>query len=275
MFTVARVLLLWLVVLLCANCARALEAEQAVVEDESVLSRPARAPEITVAYGTEPEQIADIRYGKNAPEHRPLVVLIHGGFWRPAYDRRHTGPMSAALADAGWTVATIEYRRVPGKPDLTLQDVSRAVETLPSLVKRHNGNVVLIGHSAGGHLVLFAAASLENSSIAGVLALAPVADLQLSQQRELGNGAVLAFLGLDAKERKDADPKLLPSPQARVVIVHGALDEIVPLEISRSYVASHPRARLAEVAGAGHFAVIDPASAAWPQFTRELSALSN
>jgi len=262
-------------VLSCANCARALETEQAVAEDESVLSRPARAPDTTVAYGSGPEQIADIRYGKNDAEHRPLVVLIHGGFWRPAYDRKHTGPMSAALADAGWTVATIEYRRVPGKPDLTLQDVRGAVETLPSLVKRHNGKAILIGHSAGGHLVLWAAATTGNSSIAGVLALAPAADLQLSQQRDLGNGAVLAFLGVDARERKDADPKLLPTPQASVVIVHGVLDEIVPLEISRSYLASHARARLVEVPGAAHFAVIDPASAAWPQVIRELSALSN
>ena len=66
-------------------------------EDLSVLTRKANPPDLTVAYGSEPDQIADIRYGKRGAQ-LPLVVLIHGGFWKPEYDREHTEAMSSALA---------------------------------------------------------------------------------------------------------------------------------------------------------------------------------
>lgn len=245
-----------------------------LAEDESVLARPAAAPDMSVAYAAGAESVADIRFGKGTPERRPLVVLIHGGFWRPAYDRAHVGPMSVALAGAGSTVATIEYRRIPGRADDTLQDVGRAVEALPALAGRHNGQVVLIGHSAGGHLALWAGATSSDPRIVGVLALAPAADLQLSQERNLGSGAVRAFLGVAAQERRDVDPKLLPTPNAAVTIVHGEMDDIVPLEISRSYVAAHRETRLVPLPATGHFAVIDPLSAAWSIVVAELARFS-
>lgn len=240
-------------------------------EDESVYSRTAAQPDETVAYGSGSEQIADLRFGGEGAERRPLVMVVHGGFWRPQWDRAHAGPQSAALASAGWTVATIEYRRVPGQPDLTLDDVSRAVVSVPALAKHHNGKVVLIGHSAGGHLVLWAGAKNVSPGIAGVIALAPAADLRLSQQRDLGNGAALAFLGVDATERPDVDPKVLPTPRMPVTIIQGALDDTVPPEIARSYVATHRSVRLIELPGAGHAAVIDPLSRAWPTVIEELS----
>ncbi len=245
-----------------------------MVEDESVLTRSSAAPDTMLAYATTEGAVADIRYGTSGAERRPLVIVIHGGFWRPAYDRAHAGPMSDALAKAGWTVATIEYRRIPGKPDLTLQDVRDAVSALPALATRHNGKAILIGHSAGGHLVLWSAATIDSPSLAGVVALAPAADLQLAQKLNLGRGAVLAFLAADAQTRPDADPKLLATPRAPTAIVHGALDDTVPPEVSRSYLASHRDVRYVEVPDAGHMAVIDPLSRAWPTVVAELRRLS-
>jgi pimeloyl-ACP methyl ester carboxylesterase len=163
---------------------------------------------------------------------------------------------------------------VPGQPDLTLQDVRRAVEALPGLVQRHNDRTVLIGHSAGGHLVLWAATSGPATNVIGVLALAPAADLVLSHERNLGDGAVAAFLGVPPQARPDADPARLPSPEAAVTIVHGELDDVVPVEISRSYVAHHPDTRLVELPGAAHFAVIDPLSTGWKTVVTELKGLS-
>ena len=86
----------------------------AFVDDRSVLTRAVAPPDTTVSYGAMPEHVADVRFGDERAIHRPLVVIVHGGFWRPTIDRAHTGPMAVALAERGWTVAAIEYRRVPG-----------------------------------------------------------------------------------------------------------------------------------------------------------------
>ena len=264
-----------IVVSLLGACAQlTAKPEVPVVEDQSVLSRQASAPDRTIAYGDAPEQIADVRFGEGTPEQRPLLVLIHGGFWRPAYDRAHIGPMSDGLAAAGWTVATIEYRRVPGRPDLTLGDVGTAVESLPALTERHNGKAILIGHSAGGHLVLWAGATHPRAALAGIVALAPVADLRLGQARNLGNGAVRAFLGVDAQQRADADPIRLPAPAAAVTIVHGEIDDTVPIEVGRAYAGVHPTTRLVALPDTGHYEVIDPLSWVWPSVLAELERLA-
>ncbi|HEX7114222.1 MAG TPA: alpha/beta hydrolase [Steroidobacter sp.] len=239
-------------------------------EDTSILTRPGRPPDVTVAYGEEADELADVRYGSGLPERQPLIMLVHGGYWRPTYDRHHTNAMSTALSGAGWTVASLEYRRIPGNPDATLQDVSRAVERLPSLVQRHNGKVVLIGHSAGGHLVIWAGATTPSRQLVGILALAPVADLGLADKLNLGDGAVRLFLGTEARLRSDADPQLLRTPRAPVTIIHGETDDTVPLEVSRSYANAHPGTRLVALPGVGHFPVIDPKTKAWESVMSEL-----
>jgi acetyl esterase/lipase len=227
-----------------------------------------------VSYGSHPDHIADVRYGAAGATERPLILLIHGGFWRPQYDRTHTGPMAEAIADAGFTVASVEYRRVPGDPDKTLGDVSAALAELPTLLGNHNGKVVLIGHSAGGHLVLWLSAVRRSPALHGALALAPAADLQLAHDLNLGDGAVALFLGAAPSTRKDVDPKQLPSPKTPTTILHGEKDVVVRLAVSGSYVATHPQVKLVRVAGVGHFAPIDPLSSTWPAVMSELEALA-
>lgn len=83
-------------------------------------------------------------------------MLLHGGFWRPEYDRAHTGPLANALAAAGHLVAIPEYRR-SGWPD-TFDDVAAALDLLAGpLPHPVTGHTTLVGHSAGGHLALWAA----------------------------------------------------------------------------------------------------------------------
>jgi len=244
-----------------------------MAEDLSVLTRVASPPDEVMAYGEEVDQVADLRFGDRRAAQRPLVLIVHGGFWRPQYDRAQTAPMAAALAAAGWTVAAVGYRRIPGVPDASVLDVAQALKRLPSRVARHNGRVVVIGHSAGGHLALLVAAKYATPSLLGALALAPAADLRMAHERALGDGAVMAFLGTRPEVRVDLDPRQLDSPDVATTIVHGANDAVMPLEISESYAAAHQNACLVRLAGCGHFALIDPISKEWPRVASELERI--
>ena len=244
-----------------------------MIEDLSVLTRPVRAPDHVLKYGDGADQLADVWHGGHDAEQRPLVMLLHGGFWRPQYDRSESASMAVALADAGWTVASAEYRRIPGDPDASLQDAAAALATLPGRIAQHNGRVIMIGNSAGGHLALWLAAQGASTALHGVIALAPIADLALAHADNLGRGAVRDFLGVEPALRADADPRLLPSPAVALTVIHGAADAVVPPAVSESYVAAHSTTRYVKLAGAGHFALIDPLSAAWPTVVRALERL--
>ena len=98
-----------------------------MAEDLSILTRTATPPDETLRYGPHPDQVADLRHGARGTQ-LPLVVVIHGGFWKPAYDRSHAQAMSAALAADGWSVVTLEYRRTPGQPQDTVQDIAAAFD---------------------------------------------------------------------------------------------------------------------------------------------------
>ncbi|MCA0145378.1 alpha/beta hydrolase [Blastococcus sp. LR1] len=241
-------------------------------EDRSVLSRPSAPLDAVLTYGPDADHVADVRYARDPSTDRPVLVFLHGGFWRPAIDRTNIRPMTEALAAAGWTTVAPEYRRVPGSPDLMIDDVHAAVRAVGEQFPGRP--VVLGGHSAGGHLALQAAATSEpRLAPHGVLALAPAADLRLAEELDLGDGAVSAFLGEAAADRPDLDPVRLPTPGGAVRIVHGVDDGIVPIEVGESYVRAHPAAVLVRVDG-GHFPVIDPLSAAWPAVLEALDDLA-
>jgi acetyl esterase/lipase len=230
--------------------------------DESVLVRASAPPDAVVPWGPGVDDVADVRLGA---DDRPLLLVLHGGFWRPAYDRSHLGPMTEALNAAGWTVAAPEYRRIPGDPDATVEDVRVALRVLPvELRGRHDGRVVVLGHSAGGHLALWAASGAPAAGLVATIGLAAVADLAAADRERLGSGAVAAFLGGPAVARADLDPARAVSAARPVTLVHGSRDAVVPVSQSRAYAAAHPGTDLVEVPEAGHYAVIDPLSAAWP-----------
>jgi pimeloyl-ACP methyl ester carboxylesterase len=165
-------------------------------------------------------------------------------------------------------VASIDYRREPGNPDSTATDVRDALDRLPDLMDLQAG-FVLAGHSAGGQLALWAAATFNPIRLRGVVALAPVADLLLADQLELDKTAVQDFLG--GGVRNDLDPTHLPAPIMPVTIVHGTADARVPIAVSESYVTAHPTARLVPVEGAGHYDLIDPQTGAWHHVTAEIT----
>jgi acetyl esterase/lipase len=177
-----------------------------------------------------------------------------------------------ALAAAGFATANIEYRRV-GEPGGgwpgTFDDVKRAVTFAREQTPQYGGDplrTVVLGHSAGGHLALWVAAEIPDLS--AVIGLAPVASLH----QTLSDNAVAGLMGGTPAQFPDrytyGDPAR-PTPVPRVLI-HGTADDIVPIALSCDYAAS---ARLIEIPGADHFAVIDPQHAAWHVLLREVTAL--
>src|SRR5262249_57836772 len=181
--------------------------------------------------------------------------------------------MSAALRNAGWPVAAIEYRRVMGRPDATLDDIRDALARVPGQLP--GAGIVVLGHSAGGHLALWLASACPPTDLVGTLALAPVADLKAAHSAGLSNGAVAEFLGGPPGGRPDLDPALLGQPSGAVTLIHGTDDTAVPPALSRSYAAAHPGARLLELPGTRHFELVAPASPAWSTVQSELERLGD
>ena len=267
-----------------------------------VLTRPAPPPDLTLRYGDGAEQVVDVRLPRRGAGRRPLVVVVHGGFWRAAYDRGHTGPQASALADAGYAVAVPEYRRV-GQPGGgwpgTFDDTAAWSDRLVDLVADGLGQdvvdperVVYVGHSAGGHLALWAASRhrLPETSawhrpaplpVRGVVALAGVCDLHLAAELHLSDGATQDLMGggpATVPERyAAADPSLLLPSGARSVLVHGVDDVNVPVSSSRAYEqrarAAGDPVELVELPGTGHFEVIDPLTTAWAAVTRAVRSM--
>jgi acetyl esterase/lipase len=260
------------------------------VDPRDVLTRAAAPPTLTIRYGEGADHVADVWLPQavDRPTPVPLVIVIHGGFWRAGYGRSIAAPMSVALRDDGYAVAAVEYRRTGagGGWPATTDDIRAAVETVPRLLgDRADGPTVLVGHSAGGHLALWAAAQATVPRLGGVVSLGGVCDLvradELALDRDGDDGAVATLLGgrsRDVPERyAAADPMQLPPPRVPVVLVHGVDDRIVPVELSRRY-AAYARAagaavELVELPGVEHFGPIDPLSAAWPAVRTAVAGL--
>lgn len=194
-------------------------------------------PDQTISYGDAIDQVIEFYNGTG-----PLVTLIHGGYWRPTHNREHMRALAAKLAENGFRVANIEYRRDPGSPEKLFQDVDAALSSL-------NGSIALIGFSVGGQLAL-----IGKSDAHKLILLAPITDLQRTNSENLGEGAVKIFFG-DC-ELKQFDP-MQKNYDQHLYIIHGDADDRVPLEHSRDF-ARAKGASLMEVTGADHFAMVDP-----------------
>ncbi|MEU1817967.1 alpha/beta hydrolase [Streptomyces roseifaciens] len=237
-------------------------------EEDALFGLAYVPPDETVSYGPHPCQVVDFHLP--AAPSGVRVTLLHGGFWREAYDRRHLAPLAAALAARGVEVALAEYRRVGTGPGggggwpQTLDDVIRAagVRLRPGRCFRH----VLAGHSAGGHLALCAAGGhVPPAGVDAVVAVAPVADLARARELRLSGGAVDGFLG--GGHHPEADPVLRGPARVPVTVLHGTADAEVPAALSRSYAAAaarHPGAdvTLRILPGVGHYAPVTPGTPA-------------
>lgn len=250
----------------------------------------------TLNYGTADAQVADLTIPAALGDSpSPVVVLIHGGYWRSGYDRTLEHDVAADLVEDGYVVWNIDYRAADGGGGWpgTFDDVAAAVDALPAALEDagiEQGRTAVVGHSAGGTLALWLAARPglpDDTPGTGpavvpdvVVSQAGVNDLERASATGAGSGAVDALLG--GRPDQVPDRYALASPIRQLplgvptLVITGADDLTVPVEQTELF------ARAAERAGdpvtevivpsEDHFAHLDPASTSWAETREFLSA---
>ena len=250
-----------------------------------------------IPYGDHPSQFGELRI-PDLSGLKPVVITIHGGFWQSKYGLEENDPLDVDLTSRGYATWNIEYRRVGedggGWPG-TFIDVIDAVNHLTQIEERFEldlSRVVILGHSAGGHLALWLASRMDKIHmdqinkmlrvpIQRVISLAGVSDLrkmwEIHEEKGISS-PVASFVGGSPREVSQryriASPIELLPLNVEQIIIHGELDRHVPVEMSIEY---HRRAseqgdkvRLIVLPEAEHFMVIDPSSSAWKSVTDAL-----
>ena len=249
-------------------------------------------------YGDHPSQYAELSVPPGTGM-LPVVVVVHGGFWRTSYGAELGRPLAADLVDKGWAALNVEYRRVGSSPTAggggwpaTGLDVAAAVDGLAEQGQRLAGGrldlsrVVGLGHSAGGQLVGWLAGRPRLAGadpqvrLSGVVAQAGVLDLVGGARAFLGGGAVEAFMDGGPDRRATAYGQA--SPLARLplrvpsVCVHGTADTTVPIGQSETFVAAARRlgdpAELQRFDG-DHLDLIDTRTQAWQWCVEALAGM--
>ena len=270
----------------------------AQLSQQDVARLPVAPADHRIAYGPDAMQFGDLRLPKGSGPH-PLAIIVHGGCWLAAFaDLQLMAPLSDALTRAGVATWNIEFRSVDqpggGWPN-TLLDVGSAVDYSRELAAQHPidlKRVVIVGHSAGGHLAQWAAGRhrlSENSalfsknalSVSGTIGLAAISDLQRYLHESAGCGkSIPRLLGGSPSEvperyRQASPAEMLPLHVKQVLII-GAQDTIVRPEHNRTFAETARKSgddvQLLVLEGAAHFDVIAPNSTAWP--TIEAAVLS-
>jgi acetyl esterase/lipase len=233
-------------------------------------------------YGPHRQNRADLHVPRDGDAPVPVVVLIHGGYWRATYGKIVMKPLAADLVRRGFATWNIEYRRIGrrqgGGYPATFDDVSAAINRLAELddERLDLSDVTYIGHSAGGHLALWAASRDEESRIepTRVIAQAPITNLVRTGE------AAYALMGGEPRELPEryaqCDPMQLVPVGKPLLLVHGADDATIPVERTREYAeaarAAGDEVELIEPNPGGHRSHIDPRSAGWRAAVEWLSA---
>lgn len=252
---------------------------------------PSKAPDTRIPYGSDPLQFGELRL-PSGPGPFPVAVVIHGGCWVSKFATlQNTAALADALRDAGLATWNVEYRRLDqpggGWPG-TFTDIAAAVDVVRTIAREHPldlTKVITVGHSAGGHLALWAAArhrlpkdgalSRENPlRLRGAVALGGPGDLKgfaEYDEKICGSNVIDSLMGgspsaVPERYAEGSPVELLPLGTRQLMIV-GADDAVMPVAARDSYSAAVKKAgesvEIVEVPG-GHFEVIAPTAAAWP-----------
>ena len=253
----------------------------------TLLESETDTPNSVIQYGEQDLQFAELWLPPasflNSSKGVPLVIFVHGGCWLNAYDIEHSHALSTGLSRSGYAVWSIEYRRTgdagggwPGSFD----DVALAIRFGLNDLGKHSEmsqnidfeNVSLLGHSAGGHLGLLAAAEPDiRDRLKQAIGLAAIVDLKLYSQDDNSCAAVTEqFMGASAQDEPEAYlaaslvGKNLPK---NTIMMIGSEDTIVSAKQAQLIAY-----QTAEIQGAGHFDFIDPHSWAFNALLKILGA---
>ena len=271
-------------------------AESQTLTFSQIMSRPelkTTQPDHKIAYGKDALQYGELWLPPTpAKGPLPVVVLIHGGCWLADLP----GPelvafLSDDLRKNGVAVWSLTYRRVGhkggGYPG-TFDDVANGISHLTSIAAKYNldlSRAVVTGHSAGGHLALWAAAQnripaasaikrdqvVKFKAVIGIAAIPDLAYFSRAGAHACGDKTVDQLV--DTASRTPAagaknTPFLDTSPSemlplgVKQILMHGVFDGIVPPAIGLRY---HTRAKelgdnveLIALENSGHFELIAP-----------------
>ncbi|HEX6322499.1 MAG TPA: alpha/beta hydrolase [Vicinamibacterales bacterium] len=262
---------------------------------------PVDPADLRVQYGSSANQYGELRIPSGQGPH-PVVVLIHGGCFKASYATlRDLAAMADALKTAGIATWNVEYRRVGeeggGWPG-TYRDVGAAVDHLRVLARQHPldpGRTVIVGHSAGGHLAMWAAArsrvpagseihSADPLRVRGVLNLAGPVDLTANIAGYEGlcrDAVVTGLMGGTPSEVPDryaqaSAIRLIPFGVPQVLLM-GEHEDFVPRPLAESYARAAAQAgdsvRLIVIPGVGHFEIASPRATTWPRVESVIRSL--
>jgi acetyl esterase/lipase len=239
-------------------------------------------------YGSDPSQFAEL-FLPSAPVSRGVAVVVHGGYWKSEYGAELGAPLAADLASRGYPSWNIEYRRKGnggGWPE-TFLDVASGIDLLRNVAKSYEldlSRVVALGHSAGGHLAVWAAGREKLPSgapgsasdspnylpLTAVVSQSGVLDLNEAARLRLDDDAVLNLLGFDKEEDPESFRIVNPIEHlpiaASIFAVHTTEDDTVPVSQSADYAARALETGSAcelHLTPGDHYVLIDPEHAAY------------
>ncbi|MDY8137709.1 alpha/beta hydrolase [Aquimarina sp. 2201CG5-10] len=171
-------------------------------ENESERIRKSYNCYLDLKYGESPLQSLDI-FPSNIP-NSPILIFIHGGYWR-SLDKKSYSFVAEPFIKNDITTCIINYRLIPTvNMETVLSDIAASIQWIQKKAFQYNGNsneVILSGHSAGGHLALMTYLMNENLrsnikaiySLSGIFDLAPIKNSYLNEVLQLSQDDVETY----------------------------------------------------------------------------------